>query len=519
MRYKLLQTLCFLGILFCSCRKSFLQQSNPNAVTIPQFFTSENDVLLALNGCYQSLRDNYCLGEESDLYTDQRSDDTGTNDNQSNAGEPFQFNNFSILSTNSYLYKHWLALYQTITRCNILLANMGQVTFSSDSTKNQYAAEAKFLRALIYFHLVRKWGDVPMTTKPLNSLAEISAATFRVKANLVYQQIIADLTDAVKSNIPNVQAAASRGRISMQGVNAILGQVYLTRYATIDGGNSGGGTKSDLDSANYYLTNCYNMRSFGALSSIPYKDVFDVTKKATCPELIWQMVFIQGDPNTTTPTYHSNIAADQQAKGETINSKKPSSGVGYNVTHDLVNEYEAGDPRASFSIKFANDPIVKDWFVTKYRDTSAAAGVNGYGGNDFPMLRYADVILMLAEVNMYQGNTAGAIQYMDMVRTRAGMPTYEVSSTTDSTYMAKFPTLKLAILHERRSELAFEHHRWYDLLRFFNINDLVTYIHAKKQADWGLANIMNFSTKDQYYPIPYAETILDPEKMYQNPGY
>ncbi len=63
--------------------------------------------------------------------------------------------------------------------------------------------------------------------------------------------------------------------------------------------------------------------------------VFDVTKKASCPELIWQIVYIQGDPNTTAPTYHSNIAADWQAKNFFTNSKKPSSSVGNNVTHDL----------------------------------------------------------------------------------------------------------------------------------------------------------------------------------------
>src|ERR1700753_188174 len=141
MRYKLLQTLCFMGILFASCKKEFLNQSNPNSVTISQFFTSEGDVLLALNGCYQSIRSSNCIGEESDLWTDQRSDDTGTNDNQSNAGEPFQFNNFSLLSTNSYLKTHWLALYQTIARCNILLANVDAVTFANADNKRQYVAE------------------------------------------------------------------------------------------------------------------------------------------------------------------------------------------------------------------------------------------------------------------------------------------------------------------------------------------------------------------------------------------
>jgi len=502
-----------MGILFASCKKSFIELTNPNAVGIAPFFTSETDVLLALNGCYSLMRSNSALGEESDLYTDQRSDDTGTNDNQSNAGEPFQFNNFSILPTNSYLGAHWLAMYKTVSQCNLVLGNVDQVTFT-DSLKPQYVAEAKFLRALINFHMVRKWGDIPMATVPLNSLAEIKAATFRVPAAQVYKQIVADLTDAYKSSLPVVQPAGNRGHASMQAVAYLLGQVYLTRFATLDGGNSGAASNSDLDSANYYLTACYNMRTFTTLSTIPYTDVFSVAKKASCPELIWQIVFLQGDIN-----YSSHIAADAQAAGETLDSKKVATGIGANVTHDLVNEYEANDPRAAFSIKYANSPIVKDWFITKFRDTSAIAGINGYGGNDWPMMRYADVILMLAEVNMYKGNTAAAIQYIDMVRARAGVPTYEVSSTTDPVYMQKFPTLKLALLHERRSELAFEHHRWFDLLRFFAINDLVNYIHSKNQADWGLAQIANFSTKDEYYPIPYLENQLDPKKMYQNPGY
>ena len=133
-------------------------------------------------------------------------------------------------------------------------------------------------------------------------------------------------------------------------------------------------------------------------------------------------------------------------------------------------------------------------------------------------MRYADVILMLAETNMYLGNNAVAIQYLDMVRTRAGMPTYEVSSA-DPAYNTSYPTLKLAILHERRVELAFEHHRWFDLLRTFTTDELVTYFHNKSQANFGSALLSNFTTKDRYYPIPFNETKLDPVKMYQNPGY
>ena len=107
-----------------ACKKDFLAQNNPNAVTVEDYFKTENDVLLAVNGAYQSLRSSNTLGENSGLFTDERSDDAGRNDNQSNAGEPFQFNDFSLLPSNSYLRSHWLALYEAIGRTNVVLTNI-----------------------------------------------------------------------------------------------------------------------------------------------------------------------------------------------------------------------------------------------------------------------------------------------------------------------------------------------------------------------------------------------------------
>jgi hypothetical protein len=510
MKSKYLKLLCLVAILVLgSCKKSFLTQYDPDSIAVANYFRTENDVLLAVNGCYSLLRSSNTIGENSDLWTDQRSDDTGTNDNQSNAGEPFQFNNFSLIPTNSYLYAHWLAMYNVIANCNVVLSNIDKVSFASASTKQNYKAEAEFIRALIYFHLVREWGDVPLVTTQLTTTAQVTANTFRTPQLSVYKQIVADLKDAVASPLPATQSAGVAGRISLAAVNTLLGQVYLTMATTEDPTNQ----TANLNSALSYLTAAYNAKSFSNLSSIPYASVFDVAQKGTNPELIWQIVYKQGDP-----VYSSSIAANSQAKGETTDSQKPSSGVGNNVTHDLVFEYEAGDPRMAFSIKYANDPTVKDWYITKFRDVSSGAGINGYGGNDWILMRYADVILMLAEVNNYLGNTAAAIQYVDMVRARAGMPSYELS-IQNPTYAASYPTLKLAILHERRVELAFEHHRWFDLLRTFNDNDLNAYFHAKSQANFGFAQLANFGAKDRYYPIPFNETKLDPVKMYQNPGY
>ncbi len=512
MKNNLIITVCFVGLMLLgsSCNKDFLNQKNPNSTALSVDFKSPNDVLLAVNGIYQSLRSSNNIGEDSGLWTDERSDDTGRNDSQSNAGEPFQFNNFSLIPSNTYLKAHWVSLYGTISQANIVLTYIDQVTFSDPNLKLQYMAEAKFLRALMYFHLVRLWGDVPLVTKQLTTTDDVTANTFREKQATVYAQIVADLSDVINNSpLPNLQTGANVGRVSKAAANALLGQVYLTMATTQDQTNR----TANLNNAKTYLLNAYNMKTFTTLSAIPYTDVFDVTKKATCPELIWQIVNKQGDA-----TYSSDIAANNQPTGETINSLKVTTGVGGNVTGDLINEYETGDPRMAFSVKFANNPNVKDWFITKFRDASAAAGVLGYGGNDWILIRYADVILMLAEVSNYLGDTAGAISYIDMVRTRAGMPTYAVSMA-NTAYSSKYTTLRLAILHERRVELAFEHHRWFDLLRTFTTDELVAYFKAKPQATFGAALVANFSTKDRYYPIPFDEYKLDPIRMYQNPGY
>ncbi|MFC6098753.1 RagB/SusD family nutrient uptake outer membrane protein [Olivibacter domesticus] len=491
-----------------SCSKDFLDQTDPNATQIDDYFKTENDVLLAVNGLYQALRNGNTLGETSSLYSEQRSDNTGTNDNQSNSGEPFQFNDFSLLPSNSYLKTHWVNMYDGIARCNTLLAHVDEVAFSNEDTKKRYMAETKFIRALLYFHMVRKWGAIPLTTVPPTTTDEISAIAYRQDEPVVYAQIVKDLTEALDSNLPNEQWDYAVGRVSKAAINALLGQVYLTMSSTLSED-----TQTNLQQAETYLSAAYDMRSFGELKEIPYTDVFDVNKKNTCKELVFQIQYLQGDQN-----YSSAIARNNQAKGETINSLKPSTGSGGMAKRDLVNDYEQGDLRKDFSVKFAADPQVSDWFITKFRDTSPAAGEQGWGGNDWIVIRYADIMLLLAETKMKLGKDNEAIALLNQVRARAGMPAYQ-ETMQNATYATKYPTLKEAILHERRVELAFENHRWFDLVRNYTAAELVAYFKAKSQSNYGLANLNNISTKDRYFPIPYDEYQLDPEKMYQNPGY
>lgn len=502
-------TLAALLLSFSSC-EDFLTQENPNKIAADSYFQTENDAERALNGAYLALRSNNCLGEGSTMFTEERSDNMGRLDNQSSSGEPFQFTDFSLLPSNTYLKKHWDAMFTAVTRSNFLLTYIDKVEFTDEAVRTNYKAEAKFIRALTYFQLVRKWGDVPLVTTYLTTNDDIKANTFREKREAVYVRIVKDLQEALdNSTLPDIQPESGKGHTCKAAISGLLGQVYLTMATTLADGNK----DTNLQQAKVYLEKCYSMRKFGTLSEIPYASVFEVSQKSTCPEIIFQIVYKQGDLD-----YHSSIAADNQAKGETVNSQKKTTTAGNYVNTDIVKEYEETDLRKEWSVKYAEDPVAKSYFITKFRDISDAAGTLGYGGNDWILMRYADIILMLAEVNMYLGNDTEAIKYLDEVRTRAGMPVY-AAMQSDTNYKSKYPSLKLAVLHERRVELAFENHRWFDLLRFFTTDELADYIHNKNQDDYGISNIKNFGTKDIYYPIPFDEYKLDPEKMYQNPGY
>ncbi|HEY6899898.1 MAG TPA: RagB/SusD family nutrient uptake outer membrane protein [Puia sp.] len=489
------------------CSKKFIAEPNPNAVTIDAGYKTESDATAGVYGVYQALRSSNCVGEGAQTWTDDRSDDVNTTDNQSNNGEPFQFTAFALVSSNTYLKSHWTALYTPIGRANVLLSVIDNISFANAATKTQYIGELKFLRAYMYFNLVREFGDVPLVAERLKTPGDATKLTARVKREDVYAKIVADLKDALTSGLPNVQSTANKGRVSMQAVNALLGQVYLTMGATLDGNKA-----DNLNNARTYLLAAYALKTFNNLSDIPFADVFDVNKKSTNAEIIWQISYKQGDQ-----TYCSSLAKNNQPKGETINSLFKSTGAGGLLSLDLLKEFETGDLRTTFSVKFA--AANNGYFISKFRDTNAGATDQGYGGNDWILIRYADIILNLAEVYMLQGDNTTAIQYLNMVRARAARPDYNTMMTTDAGYAAKYPTLKLAILHERRVELAFEHHRWHDLIRFFTPDQLVAYFKAKNQADYDNSPLSNISTKDYYFPIPLSEVTLDPVKMYQNPGY
>jgi hypothetical protein len=222
----ILITLAMFGL--AACGEEFLDLSDPNAVAADNFLSTETDVEVAVNGIYTAIRHNNALGEGSGVYTDERSDDMGRNDKQSNAGEPFQFNDFSLLPGNTYLKNHWAALYTIVTRANNVINNIDEVAYTNEELKSNHLAQARFLRALAYYHLVRKWGAVPVVTEQIETPDQLSEVTFRVEEAKVYELIIADLQVAIGRTLPNHQPLSGKGKVSKVGSYALLGEVYLT---------------------------------------------------------------------------------------------------------------------------------------------------------------------------------------------------------------------------------------------------------------------------------------------------
>ena len=280
------------------------------------------------------------------------------------------------------------------------------------------------------------------------------------------------------------------GRASKTAGYALLGKVYLTMAKRLNNG----ATQDYLQLAKEALDAAYSARPFGELKDIAYGKVFGVAN-ITCNEIIFQVMYLQG---TDEGSYFAKNFQPLSATG--IISQ--SQGLGDNIPeNDLIQEYETGDMRKVVSYKtYGTTP-----YVNKYVDLGDS---QGRGGSCWIVLRYADVILMLAEVNEALGLEPEAITYIDMIRTRAKLKSYEQAPES---YKNDYPTIKDVVLHERRIELAFENHRWFDLLRFYKPDDLVKFLNDK--------SVQGCSKRDLLLPIPWREVSINPSEMYQNDGY
>lgn len=446
LKYNLI-AIALLGFSFSSC-SDFLEQNPQTDLSENDFYKTADDILSAVNGAYSSLQEGdiygnwYVFGEiPSDNTRNQLSGSVTTQN---------EFDQFYIDTQNSMIANFWKAAYKVINRTNTILGRIDGIEINTELA-NRYKLECKFIRALMYFNLVRVYGDVPLVLKEI-SISESYDILREPKEN-VYNQIIADLKEA--QDLPVSYSTAEDGRATQGAAKALLANVYMTLHKYAEAETI---LAEIINSGRYSLLE----NTPGSLNIDGYKNVFSPVNHNS-KEGIFEIQFLKGGYGEGS-NYANNFAPENSG----TNVVAVGGTGGNNIPEmDIYNAYEEGDLRRDFSMPLGyydnrkNNEWVESRYVCKFMDVPYQ---NNDASNNYPVIRYADVILMYAEALNQNGKTAEACKYLNMTRRRGfGYQTTETSpvdlQTTDKAQFA------LMVEQERRVELAFENHRWFDLIR------------------------------------------------------
>ena len=452
----------FILISFMSCSKEFTDLSPISERNTGSFYSSANDFEVALAGVYNTLLSQGVYNEAIWIMNDLRSDITFW-DAGGLAAAIVRYDDFEETTIDYVGRDSWIAHYKGIGRANSVIGRIEDVEMDA-SQKTRIVGEAKFLRSLLYYNLATTFGNVPLVLNEATS-ADDDKENVQVPIAQIYSQIAADLTEA-ESSLPST---AKGGRATKGAAAALLGKVYLTQ-----------GDKTSAASA---------LKRVSGYSLVDnYTDLWGVENEFN-KESIFEVSYESGY-GVLGNLYTSDMNTEL---GATV-----TSGSRNFPTKSLISSYEAGDTRFEASIAGIGSEVVgfasdgAGWCI-KYGTTNPST--DNDGPNNWVVLRYADVLLMLAEA---LGESTESYGYINQVRARAGLGA--ISSSTAGTFAEK-------LLQERKVELAFEGHRWPDLKRF----GVAASVMSSDPRAIDIRGRLNLA-------IPQREMDINPDFV-QNPGY
>lgn len=395
---------------------------------------------------------------------------------------------------NAKINSFWKTTYNGIFRANSVLLNVEKPTDYAAGKKEQHIGEAKFMRALMYFDLVRIFGGVPAVTTVVTN--EEARQVPRASEEEIYQLIISDLQEAV-AMLPGPDAMA-HGRASKAAASALLGKVYVYRQNWAE--------------AKTHLESVLNDYSYSLVPN--YGDLFEVATEENS-EVIFAMPYVAGTDGQNL-TYA--LAPIYGIKDVITNGSRVSR-----PTWDLHTSFEPGDSRFAVTISEeqlpfnATSPDEAYWYP--YFNKWVVPSEPNTSGLDIPILRLADIILLYAEVLYNLGDHEGALNQINKVRQRA------FADTSHNYDMADIPTddafLDILLL-ERRLELAVENNRWFDLVRTGRFTTELAQYEGEYNPGSGQAVMINVDVEPhmKYFPIPWEQIQLAAEGvLQQNTGY
>lgn len=424
----------FLGLLFITaisaCSESFTDLSPISQRNVNTFYNTESDLTTAVNAAYKALQMNGLYNQSYWVMFEMRSDNTDAGADITGLGADLAvIDNFvEVAQTAEIVNNAYLHTYVGIGRCNIVLDRIDAVSMD-ENRKNRMKGEVLFLRSLYYYHLAVAFGNIPM---PLTSLSVDEGRDYlQLPAAQIYEQLVADLTLAEQYlGHKGEYAAADVGRATKGAAAALLGKVYLTI--------------GNRDAAVPVLRRVIADYGYTLLDN--YTDLWGIPNKNNA-ESIFEVQYRGGGFGTGNAFTNAFSPLLVQSTGAYKN--RPTS--------DLLSSFEEGDARLEGSLRTSyvsntTGQTINAAFSTKFGTSTQFTEVDA--DYNFMVLRYADVLLMLAEA---LGESTEAYALINQVRQRANLN--PIDATTPGTFEDK-------LLHERQVELAFENHRWADLLRF-----------------------------------------------------
>jgi tetratricopeptide (TPR) repeat protein len=479
---KIASAILLTSMLGASCSQDFIELPPISTVNVDQLYKTDNDFRDAMTGVYRALQTQY---QNFWIFGDVPGDDSWQ---QVVKNDPWYFaDTFTINNNLILLNTTWTNYYVLITRANTILDRIQDIDAQTLANHNRHIGEAKFLRALAYFDLVRIFGDVPMVTTAISN--DEAYTKRRESVASIYENIIIpDLLDA-ESQLPASYSGGDVGRASKGAASALLGKVYMTRKEFVKAEEK----LQQVTTMGYKLLDNYN-------------DLFNYSKNEHHSEYIFDVEYEEGlgdqgsvfthrfMPNSATMASFFGIRG-----GDLAETNSP--------TDELIELFEAGDKRKDVTVGpkagFFNGqgefiklpPATSQTYTRKY--ITPVAVTNDSKAN-WKVIRYADVLLMYAEALNENNKTAQAVQILNQVRARAGVATYTATTQTD---------IREKIARERRLELSFEGHRWFDLVRTGKALEVL--------RSNGMQDYMTV------FPVPLnqIQVVNDKNVFPQNPGY
>lgn len=485
----------FISILFFSASCSKLDLVPISQKSTGGFYQTETHINQAVIGTYNALRSAWVTSQGSYMLTEARSDNTF----QGQAYNDGPISMFQVTPDLPILNTVWTSYYNYIQRCNEILQVLDGIEMTAEA-RRQYEGEARFMRGLFYFDLVRFFGAVPVVTQPVS--IDDSYKLERSTIEQVYAQIESDLTVAVEY-LPSNYPAQNVGRATTWAARGYLGKVYMFMSGYPLKANrwseAGMRFKEVIDSGNFEFLADYEA-NYAHENEGGKQQVFSIK-------------FVAGQSGNGNP-FPTRNASNDVAPISFEEGGVPFGGSPFNLflSNDIVEAYEPGDIRKDVSIlsswrhksgeiitslptakKYQNGPVVQgnDWDI------------------DWIALSYTDILMMYAEALNEIGYQANGEAYtiMNNVRTRAGLAPKTNAEVSDQNSFRDW------VEKERRVEFAFENLRWFDLVRTDRALDVMSAF----LAEYGLGG--NVKSRDQYiYPIPQAVLNMTPH-LGQNPGY